>query len=169
VEAWRYALERKHGPTAIVLSRQKLATFDRTKTGAASGLHRGAYVLADAAGGKPRAIVIATGSEVEIAMKAKDELDKQGVPTRVVSMPCWEAFAAQDAAWRESVLPKAVTARVSIEAGSTLAWSKWVGDRGVSIGVDRFGASAPAEKIYEAYGVTPAAVVAAVKKLASGA
>jgi transketolase len=165
VEAWRYALRRRHGPTAIVLSRQKVATVDRAKTAPARSLERGAYVLADAAGGTPEAIVIATGSEVEIAMKAKAELDAKGVPTRVVSMPCWEAFAEQDAAWRESVLPAAVTARVSIEAGATLGWTKWLGPRGVAIGVDRFGASAPAEKVYEGYGLTPAAVVAAVTKL----
>jgi len=98
-------------------------------------------------------------------MKAQGELEKQGVPTRVVSLPCWEAFAEQDAAYRESVLPAAVRARVSIEAGTTFGWSRWVGDQGISIGVDRFGASAPAERIYEEYGLTPAAVVAAVKKL----
>jgi transketolase len=165
VEAWRHALHRTRGPTVLVFSRQKVATWDRAKTGAAEGLHRGGYVLADAAGGKPKAIVIASGTEVEIAMKARETLEAQGVPTRVVSMACQEAFVAQDAAWREAVLPKGVTARVSIEAGATFGWQRFVGDRGVAIGVDTFGASAPAEKIYEEYGLTAAAVVAAVKKL----
>jgi len=165
VEAWRHALARRHGPTVVVLSRQKVATFDRANGGAASGLRRGAYVLAEAGGGRPKAIVIASGSEVEIAMKARDELEKKGVPTRVVSLPCWQAFVEQDGAWRESVLPKSVSARVSIEAGATLGWREWIGERGIAIGVDRFGASAPAERIYEGFGLTPAAVVAAVSKL----
>jgi transketolase len=170
VAAWRHALERRHGPTALVLSRQKTPTVDRSKSGTApaSSLARGGYVLADAAGGAAKAIVIATGTEVDVAMKAKAELDKKGVPTRVVSMPCVELFREQDAAWRESVLPKSVTARVSIEAASTFGWREWVGERGATIGVDRFGASAPAEKIYEGYGLTPAAVVAAVTKLVGG-
>ncbi len=165
VEAWRYALQRTHGPTVVVLSRQKLVTYDRSKTGLASWLQRGGYVLSDAASGTPTAIVIATGSEVEIAMAAKTELEQQGIATRVVSMPCQEAFLEQDAAYREAVLPKAVTARVSLEAGSTFGWARFVGERGVAIGVDRFGASAPAEKIYEGYGITAAAVVAAVKRI----
>jgi len=165
LEAWRHALARRHGPTVLVLSRQKLATFDRAKTGLAGWLARGAYVLADASGAAPRAIVLATGSEVEIAMQARDELERKSVPTRVVSMPCWEAFEEQDAAYRESVLPATVRARVSIEAGATLGWSRWIGERGVAIGVDRFGASAPAERIYEGVGLTSAAVVAAVMRL----
>ncbi len=166
VEAWRYGLARTHGPTVLVFSRQKATTWDRSKTGLASWLQRGGYVLADATGGEPRALLIATGTEVEIAMKAREQLEAQGVPTRVVSMPCQEAFLEQDASYRESVLPAAVTARVSIEAGTTFGWQRFLGGRGVAIGVDRFGASAPAERIYEEYGLTPAAVVAAAKKLA---
>ena len=165
VEAWRYALARTHGPTVLVFSRQKTTTWDRSKTGLAAWSRRGAYVLADAANGNPKAIVIATGSEVEVAMKAREQLEASGVPTRVVSMPCQEAFGEQDAAYRESVLPRGVTARVSIEAGATFGWQRFIGDRGVAIGVDRFGASAPAEKIFEEYGITAAAVVAAVKRM----
>jgi transketolase len=163
-EAWRLALERKQGPTGLVLSRQKLPVFDRTKLGAASGLHRGAYVLAEASAA-PKAIIIATGSEVQLALAARETLEAEGVPTRVVSMPCMEAFRAQDAAYREAVLPRAVTARVSVEAGVTFGWREWVGDAGVSIGVDRFGASAPEKVLFERYGLTAAAIVDAVKRL----
>lgn len=163
-EAWRFALERKHGPTGLVLSRQKLPVFDRTKLGAADGLHKGAYVLAEASAA-PKAILIATGSEVQLAIAARETLEAQGVPTRVVSMPCMETFRAQDAAYRESVLPKAVKARVSIEAGVTFGWHEWVGDAGVAIGVDKFGASAPDKILFEQYGITAAAVVDAVKRV----
>ncbi len=143
-EAWRFALERTKGPTGLVLSRQKLAGIDRTKMASAKGLHQGAYVLSDAAGGAPKAIIMATGSEVQLALQAQEQLAKDGVAARVVSMPCWEAFRAQPQAYRDQVLPPAVTARVSIEAGTTFGWREWVGDRGVCIGVDRYGASAPA-------------------------
>ncbi|MBL8840310.1 MAG: transketolase [Planctomycetes bacterium] len=164
VEAWRYALARTHGPTVLVFSRQKTTTWDRAKCGAAAGLRRGAYVLAEAGGGKPRALLIATGSEVEVAMAAREQLEAKGVPTRVVSMACQEQFLAQDAAWRESVLPSGVAARVSIEAAATFGWQRFLGASGVAIGVDRFGASAPAERIYAEYGLTAAAVVAAVQQ-----
>ncbi len=163
-EAWRFALERQKGPTGLVLSRQKLPVFDRTTLGAASGLHRGAYVLAEANGGAAKLIIIATGSEVQLAMGAKDELEKAGVPTRVVSMPCMELFGHQDAAYRESVLPKVVKARVSVEAGVTHGWEKWIGDHGVAVGVDTFGASAPDKALFEHYGMTVANVVAQAHK-----
>lgn len=163
-EAWRFALERKTGPTGLVLTRQKVPTLDRTKLGSASGLHKGAYVLADAAGGAAKAIIIATGSEVQLALAAKDELDKAGVATRVVSMPCMEVFAKQDAAYRDQVLPPAVKARVSVEAGVTFGWERWIGDRGIAIGVDTFGASAPDKILYEKYGLTVAKIVEAVRK-----
>ncbi|MBC7795110.1 MAG: transketolase [Clostridia bacterium] len=165
VEAWRYAMEHKHGPVGLVLSRQKLPTIDRTKFAPASGTHKGAYVLGDAKQGKVEAIILATGSELDIAMKAYEKLAADGVGVRLVSIPSWELFAKQDDAYRESVLPKAVTARVSIEAGVTFGWTKWIGDRGIAIGVDRFGASAPAEVIYEKFGITAEAVISAVKKL----
>jgi len=156
---WRLALARTHMPTALVLSRQDLPAV--TQPGA-PGAERGAYVLADG----DDAILIATGSEVSVALAARDELAKQNVKARVVSMPCWELFAEQDAAYRESVLPRAQWKRVSIEAGVTMGWREYIGDRGIAIGVDRYGASAPGEVLMEKLGITPAAVVAAVKKLA---
>jgi transketolase len=162
-EAWRFALERNHGPTGLVLSRQKTGMFDRSKLASARGLHQGGYVISDAAGFK--AIVMSTGSEMQFALAAQAELAKAGIAVRVVSMPCWEAFRAQPQSYRDQVLPPAVSARVSIEAGVTFGWREWVGERGISIGVDRYGASAPWEVIYEKLGLTTANVVGAVKKL----
>jgi transketolase len=164
-EAWVYALKRTDGPTGLVLSRQKMPTIDRAKFGAATGLHQGAYVVAEATGGAPKAILMGTGSELGLAMTAREELEKAGVPTRVVSFPCFEAFAKQPAAYKESVLPAAIKARVSIEAGLTHGWERWVGERGIAIGVDTFGASAPDKVLYEQYGVTVAKLVAAAKSL----
>ncbi|HTM22639.1 MAG TPA: transketolase C-terminal domain-containing protein, partial [Kofleriaceae bacterium] len=164
-EAWRVAMRRGDGPTGLVLSRQDLPVFDRAGLGAASGVAQGAYVLRDAAGGAPRAILLASGSEVAIAMAAADALTADGVAVRVVSMPSWELFAAQPQVYRDQVLPPSVTARVSIEAGTTFGWERWVGPRGASIGVDRYGASAPAKIIYEKLGLTAAAAAARVKSL----
>ncbi len=159
VVAWRLAMERKQGdgPTALVLSRQDLPTV--TAAGA-PGAERGAYVLAES-DGPLRAIVIATGSEVAVALAAHARV--KGV--RVVSMPCWELFAQQDAAYRERVLPAACTARVSVEAGATFGWREHIGPRGIAIGIDRFGASAPGEVVLEKLGVSVDAVVAALEKL----
>ncbi|HEX5062175.1 MAG TPA: transketolase [Kofleriaceae bacterium] len=158
VVGWKLALSRTHSPTGLVLSRQDLPTV--TQTGA-PGAEKGAYVLAD---GKD-AIIIASGSEVAIALAARDELAKGGVAARVVSMPSWELFAEQDQSYRDSVLPPSQYKRVSVEAGATFGWRQYVGDRGESVGVDTFGASAPGEVLYEKYGLTPAAVVAAVKRV----
>lgn len=155
--AWQIALENKHGPTALALTRQSLPTYANS---AENGL-RGAYVLSDVA--NPLAIVMATGSEVEIAMDAQQQLAAAGIPVRVVSMPSWELFDQQSADYRNSVLPAHITARVSIEAGTTLGWAKYVGPFGKSIGLDRFGASAPFKTVYEQLGLTPQAVVDAVK------
>jgi transketolase len=166
-EAWRLALERNHGPTALILTRQKVPGLDRSTLSSARGLHQGGYVLSEAPGGKPQAIVLSTGSEVQFALAAQQELELKGINVRVVSMPCWEAFRGQTGEYREQVLPKAVTARVSIEAGTTFGWREWIGDRGIAIGVDRYGASAPWEVTYEKYGLTTANVVASVKKLVS--
>jgi transketolase len=159
---WRVALARTDGPTALVLSRQDLPIV--TQPGA-PGAERGAYVLADGDGGVPDAIIIATGSEVSIALVARERLAAAGVRARVVSMPSWELFAAQDPAYRESVLPVAVTARVAVEAGVTLGWREHVGTSGVVVGLDRFGASAPGEVLYEQLGITPAAVESAVRQV----
>ncbi len=165
-EAWKLALLRRQGPTGLVLTRQKVLTFDREKLGAASGLHKGAYVLsAEPAGAPAKALLLATGSEVQLAMGAQAELAKTGIATRVISMPCWEAFEAQDKAYQDSVLPPSVAARVSIEAGVTFGWSKWLGNGGKAIGIDHYGASAPAEVIFEKLGFTVANVVATVKSL----
>ncbi|HTE53553.1 MAG TPA: transketolase [Kofleriaceae bacterium] len=164
-EAWCMAMERRDGPTALVLSRQDLVVFDRAVVGAASGTRRGAYVLRDAAGaGDPDVVLIATGSELEVAMAAQDRLAGEKVRARVVSMPCWEAFSAQPADYRDQVLPPAVRARVSVEAGVTFGWRTWIGDLGEAVGLDRFGASAPAEVLMEKLGITADAVVAAAHR-----
>ncbi len=156
---WRYALSKTHGPTALVLSRQDLAVV--TQPGA-PGAERGAYVLADGTD----AIIIATGSEVHVALAARDELARAGVSARVVSMPCWELFEAQPESYRDSVLPPAQRRRVSVEAGVTFGWREYIGDRGVAIGIDRYGASAPGELVLEKLGITAAAVVEAVQRTA---
>jgi transketolase len=156
---WRYALNKTHGPTALVLSRQDLLVL--TQPGA-PGAERGGYVLADGTD----AIIIATGSEVAVAIAARDELARNHVSARVVSMPCWELFAAQPQSYREAVLPAAQHRRVSVEAGVTFGWREHIGDRGVAIGIDRYGASAPGEIVLEKLGITPAAVVEAVQRTA---
>ena len=164
-EAWIYALKRVDGPTALVLSRQSLPVLDRGRYGSADGLHRGGYVVSDCSG-SAQTIIIATGSEVEIALEAQELLIRHGTATRVVSMPCIEAFARQDKSYQDSVLSPEIRARVSIEAGVTFGWREYVGDAGEVIGVDRFGASAPAAELYEHYGLTAKAVVdAALRSL----
>ncbi len=165
VEAWRWAMTYHAGPVAIVLGRQKVPTLDRQRVADAVGLTRGAYVLVDSESGPPEAIVVATGAEVHVALAARDLLAREGISTRVVSMPCWETFSAQSAEYRESVLPASVSARVSVEAGVSFGWSRWIGDRGVAIGVDRFGASAPGEVNTEKFGLTAERVAAAVRSL----
>jgi transketolase len=159
VAAWRYALTRTDGPVALVLSRQDLPVM--TAPGA-PGAERGAYVLAGE-GAPADVLLLATGSEVTLAMAARERLATAGIAARVVSMPCWELFAAQPAAYRDQVLPPAITARVAVEAGVSLGWREWVGTCGAVIGVDRFGASAPAEKLFAEYGLTVDAVVAAAR------
>ncbi len=163
VEAWRWALTQRTRPVALVLSRQKLPVFDRARLGQARELARGAYVLTDAAGGTPDVVLIATGSEVTLALAARDELVQGGVRARVVSMPCWEAFLEQDQSYRDAVLPPAVRARVSVEAGVTFGWQRWIGEYGIAIGVDRYGASAPGEVVLRELGFTAAHVVAAAR------
>lgn len=169
-EAWRAALKRTSGPTAFALSRQKVNVIDRKKFASANGLHKGAYILAEAEDRKgnkvgPELILIATGSEVGLAMQAREKLNRSGVPTRVVSMPCWEFFDEQSSRYKESVLPPAVTARLAIEAGVSLGWAKYVGDAGDTLSVDRFGASAPAEDVFRDYGFTVENVIKKARKL----
>ena len=169
-EAWRAALLRDNAPTAFAFSRQKVALIDRKKHADAKGLHKGAYVLAEAEdkqgkGSEPKLIIIATGSEVGLAMQARDQLNASGTPTRVVSMPCWEFFDDQTPKYKESVLPKSVTARLAIEAGVSLGWHKYVGNSGDTLSVDRYGTSAPAEDIFREYGFTVENVIQKAKKL----
>jgi len=169
-EAWRAALKRGNAPTAFALSRQKVALIDRKKFAKADGLHKGAYLLAEAADkdGKktePKLILIATGSEVGLAMEAREKLNAGGTPTRVVSMPCWEFFDAQSAKYKESVLPSKIKARLAIEAGVSLGWAKYIGDGGDTLTVDVFGASAPAEDVFRDYGFTVENVIRKARKL----
>ncbi|CAN5398656.1 transketolase [soil metagenome] len=169
-EAWRAALERDNAPTAFAFSRQKVAVIDRKKFADAKGLHKGAYILAEAETKKgekaePQIILIATGSEVGLAMEAREKLNADGTPTRVVSMPCWEFFDEQSAKYKESVFPKNVTARLAIEAGVSLGWHKYTGDAGDTLTVDKFGASGKAEDIFKDYGFTVENVIKKAKKL----
>jgi transketolase len=158
-EAWRAAILRDNGPTAFALSRQKVDLIDRKKFADAKGLHKGGYILAEAEtktgkAASPRLIVLATGSEVGLAMKTREQLNAAGTPTRVVSMPCWEFFDAQPQRYKDEVLPARVTARLAIEAGVSQGWAKYVGDKGGYLCVDRFGASAPASDVFKDYGFT---------------
>jgi transketolase len=157
LEAWKFAIAHG-GPTALVLSRQKVPFLGARDAAVA----KGAYVLRGDA--KPDVILIATGSEVSLALETATVLESQGTKTRVVSMPSWELFLAQDDAYRESVLPESIRARISIEAGATLGWHRFIGDRGIAVGIDHFGTSAPAAAIAKEYGFTPEAIA----KRASG-
>jgi transketolase len=164
-EAYRVAMQHTHGPSTLVFSRQAIPTFDRTKYAPASGVAKGAYVLADADGGKPEVILLGTGTELQHCVAAYEKLKAEGIKARVVSMPCWEIFDQQDAAYKESVLPAAVTARVSIEMGATLGWDRYVGPKGKMIGMHSFGASAPLKDLLPKFGFIPDNVVAAAKQL----
>ncbi|MBC8263301.1 MAG: transketolase, partial [Anaerolineales bacterium] len=168
VVAWRVALERREGPVALLFSRQKLPVLDRAVFAPADWLARGAYVLADVGEGRPDIILIATGSEVHVALAAQEGLaactepsrSERGVRARVVSMPSWELFERQPQSYRDEVLPPEVTARLAIEAGVPLGWHRYVGDRGDVIGIERFGASAPYKVLWEKYGFTAENIVA---------
>jgi transketolase len=162
-ECYRAVIKRQHNPAALVLSRQNLPTLDRTKFAAASGCAKGGYILAEAPGGKPAAILMATGSELDIAVKAWEKLTSEGVQVRLVSMPCTEWFDAQDEAYRASVLPAAITARIAVEAGVRMSWDKYLGERGRFVGMSTFGASAPYGALYKHFGITPEHVIAEVK------
>ena len=158
-EAWRIALGRTDGPTAICLTRQGLDILDRTVFGSAKGTAKGGYVLIDDADAK--VVLIATGSEVDLALESRAALNAEGIPVRVVSMPCVELFKAQDAAYQAEILPEGIP-RVSIEAGITFGWAEVVGSGGASVGIDRYGASAPGAVVAEKLGMNVDAVVAAV-------
>ncbi len=164
-ESYKVIMQHTHGPSTLVLSRQAVPTLDRTKYAPASGVAKGAYVLADAEGGKPEVILMATGSELQHVVAAHEQLKSQGIKSRVVSMPSWDLFERQDAAYRESVLPAAVTARVSIEMAATLGWDRYIGPKGKAIGMHSFGASAPIKDLLKKFGFGPEQVVAAAKQL----
>ncbi len=155
-EAWKVAIEHRHRPTALVLTRQALPTLDRVSGAyaAADGLRRGAYVLAELGEGRPQLILMASGSEVALIVEAGARLAEQGIAVRLVSFPSWELFAEQDAAYRESVLPPDITARLAVEAGVTMGWDRWVGTQGRILGIDRYGASAPVKTVFEKFGLS---------------
>jgi transketolase len=165
VESYRYIMQLRHKPAAIALSRQPLPTLDRSKYAPASGVARGAYVLADAPGGKPEVILIASGSEVILAAEAHEELLAQGIRSRVVSMPSWDIFEHQPQAYRDSVLPPDVTARVAIEQASAFGWERYVGWTGRVMGMKAFGASAPLKELQKKFGFEPDRVIETVKEL----
>ncbi len=164
VEAWRVIMQLHHEPAALVLSRQPLPTLDRSKYAPASGVEKGAYVLADPRDGKPDVLLIATGSEVLLCVNAYEQLKAEGIKARVVSMPSWELFEKQSQEYRDSVIPPDVTARVSVEQASTLGWTRYVGPTGHTIGMKTFGASAPLKELQKKFGFTPDRVVAAAKE-----
>ena len=162
-ESYRAALKNSKRPSAMVLTRQDIPTFDRANGGSADGVQKGGYVLYDCEG-TPEAILMGTGSELSLCVEAHRRLAEEGIRTRVVSVPCWELFNEQDAEYRESVLPSAVTKRVAAEAGIRMGWDQYIGSTGVFIGMDSFGASAPYKQVYEHFGITADSIVAAVKK-----
>ena len=168
VEAWRAAIGHQSGPVALVLTRQKVGVIDRTRYAPANGLRLGAYVLADAPAGKPTLVLIGTGSEVELVLGAYERLSAAGIATRVVSMPSMELFAQQPQAYRDAVLPPGVGARLAVEAASPQPWYRWVGDRGAVLGIERFGASAPYQRIYQEFGLTVDEVVRKATELLNG-
>jgi transketolase len=165
VYAWKEAILNRHGPTALILSRQAMPTIDRQIYASAANLEKGAYILADLGTGKPDVILMATGSEVSLILEAGDQLAKKKINVRLVSMPSWELFRKQPEAYRKSVLPDNIRNRVAIEAGVTMGWREWVGDQGVVIGLDHFGASAPYKDLYQHFGLTVEKIIEAVENI----
>ena len=163
--AWALAIERTDGPVALALTRQKLPTLAGTDRLAREGVARGGYILREASGGTPQLIMIGTGSELQLAFAAAEALEGEGIPTRVVSLPCWERFDLQDQAYRDTVLPPSVRKRVSVEVGVSLGWERWVGDEGAIVGLDHFGASAPAGTIFEKFGFTAERVIDVARRV----
>jgi transketolase len=163
VEAWKVIMRLRHEPAALVLTRQAVPTFDRSKYASAAGVAKGAYVLADAPGGKPEVILMATGSEVYLCIDAYEKLTAEGIKTRVVSLPSWNLFEHQDEDYREEVLPSDVKARVAVEQASTFGWSQYVGLNGIVVGMRRFGASAPLKDLQKKFGFSSEKVVEAAR------
>jgi transketolase len=169
VETWRVVMGLRHEPAAVILCRQAVPTLDREEYAPAWGLSRGAYVLADAPDGEPDVILLATGSEVQLGLAAREELAGEGITARVVSMPCWELFDRQPAEYRDEVLPPHITARVGIELASTLGWDRWVGTRGAVVGMHTFGASAPLKQLLGKFGFTPDRVTEVARRVVQDA
>jgi transketolase len=165
VEAWKVIMLLRREPVCLVLTRQAVPTFDRTKYASAAGVARGAYILADAPDGKPDVILMGTGSEVSICVDAYEKLKAEGVGARVVSMPSWELFEKQDEAYRHEVLPPEIKARVAIEQATTFGWSQWVGSEGKIIGMHSFGSSAPLKDLLKKFGFAPEKVVEAAREV----
>jgi transketolase len=163
--AWKVAVQRRDGPTVLALTRQNVPILDRSRFAAAEGLERGAYVLADLGRGKPRLILMASGSEVHLIVQAGLQLAADGLAVRLVSFPSWELFAAQEAAYRQSVLPPSIKARLAVEAGVSFGWERWVGERGAILGINRYGVSAPEKQVYRYLGLTVEAIVTQAKQL----
>jgi transketolase len=163
-EAWRTIIQLRHQPACMVLSRQPLPTIDRTRYAAAAGVSRGAYILADAPNSEAAVILIGTGSEAALCLKAYEDLKQEGIPARVVSMPSWELFEQQDQSYRDRVLPPNIVARVSVEMGSVVGWDRYVGTSGAKIGMHTFGSSAPLKDLLTKFGFTPEKVLEAARK-----
>ncbi len=164
-EAWALAMERTDGPAFLSLTRQGVPPLDRSRSPDPENVRRGGYIFREAGGGEPQAIILASGSELHLAVAAADTLEADGLPTRVVSLISWHLFGGQDPVYREEVLPRRIRARVAIEAASPMGWERWVGDGGSVVGIDRFGASAPAGRLFQEYGITAEAVVERVRSL----
>ncbi len=153
-EAWKIAVENRHRPTALILTRQALPTLDRSVYASAEGVRKGGYVLADLGQGKPQVILMASGSEVRLIVEAGQALANAGIPVRLVSFPSWELFEGQEQAYRDAVLPPEIELRLAVEAGVSQGWHRWVGLKGRVLGIDRFGASAPVNEVFKQYGFT---------------
>ncbi len=166
-EAWRVIMRLRHKPAVLVLSRQPMPTLDRTRYASASGVSKGGYILADAIGKRPEILFLATGTEVALAIEVYEKLAAEGVPTRVVSMPSWELFEEQTQEYRDSVIPPEITARISVELGSTLGWALYHGSGGRAIGMKTFGASAPLKELQRKFGFTPDSLLSAARSLLS--
>jgi transketolase len=164
-EAWRIAMQQTDRPVALVLTRQDLPTLDRTKYASAAGVARGGYILADVTGSKPDVILLATGSEIQLALAAHEQLTADGIRSRVVSLPSFELFDEQSPAYRDEVLPANVTARVAVEAGIRQCWDKYLGRGGAFVGLDTYGASAPYKEIYQHRGITTEAIIAKAREI----
>jgi len=163
--AWRVALARYKGPSMLVLTRQNLPVADRSKLAGAEGVMKGAYVLSREKGSVPDALLIASGSEVQLILAAQEKLAAEGIDARVISMPSWELFREQTQEYRDEILPPRVTARLAVEAGSPLGWHEWVGSKGDILGITKFGASAPYQEIFQYYGFTVENIISRVRSI----